>query len=276
MLQQDEFSRVAAALSAPSQIIVFDSEGNRLYSSSAEIAEEISPDDLDLIASGNDWFYEVLLRTDESGSTWCEVSLCKNSDDGKSKAVLGNCLCDDDGTIVSGSLFPGRKRLSPRDLSLLQGNYGTDMLIDKYEYSNSRGQARTLVLVSPSYNKTSVNELADRARSLWLAAVPFAIAATIVAAYCISRVIQNGVRPLDNAIAARLRSGDVRTDSDKIPNELRPTFGHFVEIMDELDEERRDKQRIIADVSHDLRTPLTVILGYATALLDGKVAKDEE
>jgi hypothetical protein len=91
------------------------------------------------------------------------------------------------------------------------------------------------VLVSPSYNETSVNELADRARSLWLAAVPFAIAATIAAAYCISRVIQNGVRPLDNAIAARLRSGDVRTDSDKIPNELRPTFGHFVEIMDELE-----------------------------------------
>jgi hypothetical protein len=139
-LQQDEFSRVAAALSAPSQIIVFDSEGNRLYSSSAEIAEEISPDDLDLIASGNDWFYEALLRTDESGSTWYEVSLCKNSDDGKSKAVLGTCLCDDDGTIVSGSLFPGRKRLSPRDLSLLQGNYGTDMLIDKYEYSNSKGR----------------------------------------------------------------------------------------------------------------------------------------
>ncbi len=132
------------------------------------------------------------------------------------------------------------------------------------------------MLVSPSYNETSVNELAVRARSLWLAAVPFAIAATIAAAYCISRVIQNGVRPLDNAIAARLRSGDVRTDSDKIPNELRPTFGHFVEIMDELEEERRDKQRTIADVSHDLRTPLTVILGYATALLDGKVAKDEE
>ena len=133
-----------------------------------------------------------------------------------------------------------------------------------------------LVLVSPSYNETSVNELADRARSLWLAAVSFAIAATIATAYCISRVIQNGVRPLDNAIAVRLRSGDVRADSDKIPNELRPTFGHFVEIMDELDEERRDKQCIIADVSHDLRTLLTVILGYATALLDGKVAKDEE
>ena len=39
-----------------------------------------------------------------------------------------------------------------------------------------------------------------------------------------------------------------------------------------MDEEKR---RLLADISHDLKTPLTVIQGYADALRDGMVPEEE-
>ena len=41
--------------------------------------------------------------------------------------------------------------------------------------------------------------------------------------------------------------------------------------MDELDAAQVEKQRVIADVSHDLKTPISVIGGYAQALTDGTI-----
>lgn len=47
----------------------------------------------------------------------------------------------------------------------------------------------------------------------------------------------------------------------------------------ESEEERRrldeSRQKIIADISHDLKTPITVISGYASAIHDDKVAPEE-
>ena len=37
-----------------------------------------------------------------------------------------------------------------------------------------------------------------------------------------------------------------------------------------------ERQKILADISHDLRTPITVIQGYAKAVNDGMIAKEEE
>jgi len=56
-----------------------------------------------------------------------------------------------------------------------------------------------------------------------------------------------------------------------LPSELRPTFDNFMVLMDELDAAQVEKQRVIADVSHDLKTPISVIGGYAQALTDGTI-----
>ena len=40
-------------------------------------------------------------------------------------------------------------------------------------------------------------------------------------------------------------------------------------MVDELERTRRDEDELLANLRHDLRTPVTVIGGYATALIDG-------
>ncbi|MGG7060712.1 histidine kinase dimerization/phospho-acceptor domain-containing protein, partial [Clostridium tertium] len=37
-----------------------------------------------------------------------------------------------------------------------------------------------------------------------------------------------------------------------------------------------EKQKMLADISHDLKTPITIIQGYAKALSDGIISKDDQ
>ena len=53
------------------------------------------------------------------------------------------------------------------------------------------------------------------------------------------------------------------------------TYDNFLELMEELKAAQNDKQRIVSDISHDLKTPLTVIRGYAQAFEDGCVPPEK-
>lgn len=53
------------------------------------------------------------------------------------------------------------------------------------------------------------------------------------------------------------------------PTEVRALTGRVNVLADELGRTRARESELLADLRHDLRTPLTVIRGYATALADG-------
>src|SRR5262249_59401371 len=53
------------------------------------------------------------------------------------------------------------------------------------------------------------------------------------------------------------------------PSEVRALTGTFNAMAGELEATRRREAELLANLRHDLRTPLTVICGYATALRDG-------
>ena len=48
----------------------------------------------------------------------------------------------------------------------------------------------------------------------------------------------------------------------------------FVDLVDTLEEEKQNQNRIIASISHDIKTPLTSILGYSELLKNNKIDKE--
>lgn len=48
----------------------------------------------------------------------------------------------------------------------------------------------------------------------------------------------------------------------------------FVELTEALDEEKRIQYRMIASISHDIRTPLTSVMGYAEQLVNGNISPE--
>jgi len=123
---------------------------------------------------------------------------------------------------------------------------------------------------------------ADRSGALALAdlgrAIPaVALVILLVAAPLAWLVARSVTRPLERIAdaASGLALGSSMTLALEGPSEVRALTGTFNAMSGELADTRRREAELLADLRHDLRTPLTVISGFAAALVDGAAAGDD-
>lgn len=115
---------------------------------------------------------------------------------------------------------------------------------------------------------------AEVQRSLWWTGLA-AAAAGILLVSLMSRRILSPVQRL-NAAARRLGQGDL---SQRVPaagprelQDLSRTFNTMAENLQAAEQQRRS---LVADVAHELRTPLSNLQGYLEAVQDGLLAADQ-
>jgi len=86
--------------------------------------------------------------------------------------------------------------------------------------------------------------------------------------------------PLDEMTAAarRFAHGDfsVRVREDKGTDELAALTSSFNNMADSLERSEKQRNEFIANVSHELKTPMTTIAGFADGILDGTIPKEQE
>lgn len=98
-----------------------------------------------------------------------------------------------------------------------------------------------------------------------LAALPLAVAAVVL----VTRRITHPLRRLTNAVDALSRGDfDQRVEVEG-RDEVAALASSFTVMAGRVRERDTQLRNLIANVSHDLRTPLTSIQGYAEALVDG-------
>ena len=104
------------------------------------------------------------------------------------------------------------------------------------------------------------------------------IVVIVVAVLVVGRVFGRAVGPLASIAdaAERLADGepDVRVDVAG-PGSVRRLGASFNAMAERLDRSRSDRQALLADVTHELRTPLQVIGGSVEAMLDGVHPRDD-
>lgn len=148
----------------------------------------------------------------------------------------------------------------------------SNCVVEKHDYETSDGQHRTLLLASPLLNEGAYERIVAESSRLWLIIVPIIAIATLGAGMLTIRIVKRALRPLDDTISSYKNNASQEAKCDEqICTELVPIHDNFIELMHLLQIERDRKQQIMADISHDLRTPLTVIKGYAQALHDNRV-----
>ncbi len=277
-LARDAFDGLRSSDLENCKIVIFDASGTRLYASSETAAASIRASDLAMI---NDYeestFYEVFQETVDSEVRY-RIMLCAyEASSDYNETVRAWCTLDADLTILEGTLFSGRDALTEREFDFIRGVYNAQMSIERLDYRTEDGAARTLVLAAPLVNDVRYQQILDEVQQLGLYAVPAVLVATVVAAWCLIRLVRNSTRPLNHAIDAYRHdeATDARAGEAQMVSEYIPVYRNFTELMDELRAARREQQRMIADVSHDLKTPLTVIRGYAKAFCDGKVPPEK-
>jgi len=104
------------------------------------------------------------------------------------------------------------------------------------------------------------------------------IVVIVVAVLVVGRVFGRAVGPLASIAnaAERLADGepDVRVEVAG-PGAVRRLGASFNAMAERLDRSRSDRQALLADVTHELRTPLQVIGGSVEAMLDGVHPRDD-
>ena len=62
----------------------------------------------------------------------------------------------------------------------------------------------------------------------------------------------------------------------KLNNEFGLISDEFIDLTEKLDDEKKEQTRIIASISHDLKTPLTSIIGYSNLLKDQELSDESQ
>jgi two-component system sensor histidine kinase BaeS len=142
----------------------------------------------------------------------------------------------------------------------------------EYFYAARRVGQKALVLLRPK--RLSANASKPYLEGLFLAALAGATLAA-VASFFLARAISRPVRRVAEAtrdVAAGRSPDPVPVEG---PSELALLAASFNEMATQLTKARRTERQFLLSVSHELKTPLTAIRGYAEGLSDEAVPWDE-
>lgn len=262
---------------------VLDEENKVIYSNRADRAGEIYTDyELGFISDYNDHSIVTVenFKTD-NGSVERVVSNSIYTEDGD---VIKNAvyIVDSDLNILYSTEYKDKKRLTPREYELLTKNASSRYVLSKGHFSDADGNERTLLAYSPKSFKSSFDRIKQAFLNLIL--IFFSVYALLI--FLFSLWISMGVRkPLKRLNRAM---GDISAGNWGTELEYRGAR-EFVELCENFNKMSRDlyfvdqenkrlqseRQKMIADISHDLKTPITVIKGYAKAIADGIVSDEE-
>lgn len=100
-----------------------------------------------------------------------------------------------------------------------------------------------------------------------------------VAIFLIVRFLRRTAAPIADVMEAaeQVASGDYATRVDpRGPRDVRRLAGTFNEMVSRLEANEEQRRRLLADVTHELRTPLSIIRGNVEGMLDGIYPRDDE
>ena len=142
------------------------------------------------------------------------------------------------------------------------------------------GQTVGYLLLRPTTAQTQVSEarqsFLDAMRSTLVLGGIGATVASLILGIAIARSLTRPLKELTTA-TREIAQGELATQVPvRSADEIGELSASFNKMAADLDEAQRLRRQMTADIAHDLRTPLSVILGHAEGLIDGVLPADEE
>lgn len=128
-----------------------------------------------------------------------------------------------------------------------------------------------------AYIGMDVTGTQNQINSLWVLSITFLLCACVIAAILVAILMRRAVKPLegltDNATAISQGNYHLRTNyssRDEVGT-LSTAFDNMAQSIEEkintLDAELHNRELLLGALSHEIKTPMTAIIGYADSLL---------
>ncbi len=130
------------------------------------------------------------------------------------------------------------------------------------------------------FMQTPAQVIEAGAAGLLLPVIGVAAAVSLFAGLVLFLILRQVLRPLNRLTdAARaMAEGDfaVRVPQEKSTREVEELSAAFNSMADELSQVEDSRREFVANVSHELRSPITAISGYIEGMRDGVIPPDEQ
>ena len=197
-------------------------------------------------------------------------------------ALEGVMILDQDYQVVFGGFEDGKRSYTRREFQLMDGRLFDGSYLSRYQFVNDDGQVHTLLLRDAAIDSDAYYQRYNASWRIWLLVIPLYLAAAGLFIWWLKNKIGQPLQRLNDAVTAQAEGRRSRVGDCGGTWEIRrigESFDRFSERLAESEAERRrldeGRQKLIADISHDLKTPITVISGYIGAICDGKVPPEQ-
>lgn len=127
--------------------------------------------------------------------------------------------------------------------------------------------------------QTKAQQIESGMEDLLWQVVAMALLASVIGAAAVSLVVRSMMKPLGELTGAARAMGrgdfSIRVDETKGDRELQALSGTFNAMSDQLRQVEDSRREFVANVSHELRSPITSIRGFAEGMAEGVIPPEE-
>lgn len=183
--------------------------------------------------------------------------------------------------IDSSDFFYIKDQYTQQDIDYLVDDFAQKTVNYKYSYVDNNNKNHTMLIK----NKTPYTIINNKTQAIlnvgFISILVIYITFIVVSVKLVNNKIKRPLRELSNAMV-EFSKGNSSLVQYKGVNEfveISNTFNDMVMKLKEKETENKrlieEKHRMLADISHDLKTPITIIEGYIRALYDDKIPEDK-
>lgn len=141
-----------------------------------------------------------------------------------------------------------------------------------YDTQNTRHDVGLIVLLTPRPRPRIVDLFGENMLPSLIQAGTISLVVSVVLAVLISNSVARPLR-LTASAANAIAGGDYGQQAPEVgPREVRDLARAFNNMSEQVQRAQQTQRDFLANVSHELKTPLTSIQGYSQAILDGAAA----
>lgn len=262
-----------------SSFAVYDGEGLLIYASGSGFDPVCTPDEL---ACVQPWDADTAVTTftqsnGDKGSRYLVIR--QSMADGSVDTMVLNSSYE----VIFGGLEEGKTVYTPQEFLYLSGKRFPDAFLTRGSFVSREGDPMTVLLREAMISDADYMKRYQESWKVWLLFIPLFLLSAGLFIWWLSRRIGRPLRRLNDAVVSQSEGRMVRVGDCGGTREIRrigESFDRFSDRLAESEAERQrldqGRQKLIADISHDLKTPITVIAGYIDAICDGKVPPEEQ
>lgn len=186
--------------------------------------------------------------------------------------------------ILESDNAPAKKNYTEKEIIYMRGYYNNGLFIEKYQYINNDGIKRTAIIKSRELYTNSFFKKMNILTKIDFVVFGIAyIILVVIFVFVLRSKFYETLEKLNKAMELLTEGKRKKPVDYSGPREfvdICDRFNIMVSKLEDSENQRKklmnDKERMMADISHDLKTPITSIQGYAKALSDGIIVDEDK